>query len=99
MRKKLWLIFFVIFIDALGFGLEIPTLPYIATKIGASAITIGLLMSTYPFFQFFGSPILGRLTDRYGRKPLLVLSLFGSDISYGFIVFSQSIFSFFLSRG
>lgn len=94
----MWIIFFVIFIDALGFGLIIPTLPYIATKIGANAITIGFLMSTYPFFQFFGSPVLGRLSDRYGRKPILILSLIGGSISYGLIVLSQSIAMFFLSR-
>jgi len=98
MKRELWLIFLVIFVDSLGFGLVIPTLPFIATKFGASAIIIGLLMSAYPFFQFFGSPILGKLSDRVGRKPILSLSLLGSAISYILIVFSQSIAMFFVSR-
>jgi|SRR3989344_1035450 len=98
MDRKLWLIFLVIFIDSLGFGLVIPTLPFLATKFGANAVTIGLLMATYPFFQFFGSPILGKLSDKYGRKPFLSLSLVGSALGYGLIVLSQSIFAFFLSR-
>ena len=75
-------IFGIVFIDLLGFGLVLPLLPYIAEKYSASPAVIGLLAATYSFFQFVAGPVLGRLSDRYGRKKLLVISQFGSVLGY-----------------
>ena len=98
MKKELWLIFLIAFIDLLGFGIVIPTLPFIAEHFGASALQIGILAGSYSLFQFIGSPILGRLSDKYGRKPLLSLSLFGTSAGYFLIAVAGSLPLVFLSR-
>lgn len=98
MKKELWLIFLIVFIGLLGFGIVIPTLPFIAERFGANATTIGILGGTYSFFQFIASPILGRLSDKYGRKPLLSISLFGTFIGYLIIAFTNNLWMIFLSR-
>ena len=67
-------IFLVVFIDLLGFGIILPLLPFIAEKYLATPVTIGLLSGSYSLFQFIAGPILGRLSDRYGRKKLLIIS-------------------------
>lgn len=98
MNKKLFVILFIVFLDLAGFGIIIPTLPFIAQRFHASATQIGLLSAAYSLFQFFGTPILGRLSDKYGRRPLLMLSLFGSSIGYITIAFASSLPIVFLSR-
>lgn len=86
-------IFLTIFIDMLGIGIIIPVLPALFFEEGSDffrevisqerrAIIYGFLLAAYPFMQFFGAPILGALSDRYGRKPMLMLSLFGTMIGY-----------------
>jgi DHA1 family tetracycline resistance protein-like MFS transporter len=76
--KRLLPIFLIVFVDLLGFGLILPLLPYYAEAFGASAFVTGLLVSSYAAAQLIGAPVLGRLSDRYGRKPMLMISLFGS---------------------
>lgn len=90
--------FFVVFIGLLGFGIVIPTLPFIALKYQASPFVIGLSMASYSLFQFLASPILGRLSDKYGRKPILALSLFGSALGYFLIAIANNIWVIFASR-
>jgi len=98
MKKELWLIFLIVFIGLLGFGIVIPTLPFVAQNFGASPTQIGLLIASYSIFQFIGSPILGRLSDKYGRKPILSFSLLGSAIGFYLISFAHSLPLIFLSR-
>lgn len=98
MNKKFWLIFLVVFIDLLGFGIVLPTLPYIAEKYGATALQIGMLASSYSLFQLIASPILGRLSDKYGRKPILTLSVTGTAIGFFIIAFANNLWLLFLSR-
>lgn len=98
MKKELWLIFLIVFIDLLGFGIVIPTLPFIAQHFGASAFQIGILAGSYSLFQFIGSPILGRLSDKYGRKPILSFSLLGTSLGYFIIAAAGSLPLIFLSR-
>lgn len=98
MKKELWLIFLVVFIDLLGFGIVIPTLPFIVEHYGGSPTVIGILVASYSLFQFIGAPILGRLSDKYGRKPLLAFSLLGSAFGYFLIAFATSLPIIFLSR-
>lgn len=75
-----WTIWTTVAIDLVGFGIVAPILPLYAKRFGASGFTAGLLFSTFSLAQFLFAPVLGRLSDRYGRKPIIVLSLFGTAI-------------------
>ncbi len=81
-RSRLLNIFLVVFIDLLGFGLILPLLPYYAGEYGASEFLVGLLVASYAAAQFIGAPLLGRLSDRYGRRPILVLSIGGTALGF-----------------
>ncbi len=98
MKKELWLILLVVFIGLLGFGIVIPTLPFIALKYQASPFVIGLLMASYSLFQFLAAPILGQLSDKYGRKPVLAISLLGSALGYFLIAVANNLWLIFVSR-
>lgn len=80
-QKKLFTIFLVVFVDLLGFSLLIPLLPFYAKTFEASDTVVGLLLASYAAAQFFGAPVLGRLSDKYGRRPVLLVSIFGTIIS------------------
>lgn len=80
-RSSLAVLYLTVFIDLLGFGIILPLLPYYAEHFGASGVGIGALLTAYSLAQLVGAPLLGRLSDRYGRRPLLLLSLFGSTLS------------------
>lgn len=69
-RSRLLNIFLVVFIDLLGFGLILPLLPYYAGQYGASNFLIGLLVASYAAAQFIGAPLMGCLSDRFGRRPI-----------------------------
>lgn len=97
-RKPLITIFLIVFIDLLGFGLILPLLPFIAEKFEADPFQIGLLVATYSFFQFISAPILGRLSDRYGRKKLLVISQIGTAIGFFLLGIAQTLPLLYLSR-
>lgn len=84
-RKHLFSILLVVFIDLLGFSLILPLLPYYAETFNASKFVTGLLIAVYALMQLIGAPILGRLSDRYGRRPILLVSVFGTFI--GFLLF------------
>lgn len=91
-------IFLIVFIDLLGFGLILPLLPYIAERFNANAFQIGLLSATYSLFQFIATPILGRLSDKYGRRSLLIISQLGSAAGYLLLGWAYSLPLVFLSR-
>lgn len=88
----------IVLVDLLGLTIIIPLLPFYATSFGASPFVIGLLSAAYPIFQFIGAPILGRLSDRYGRKPVLVISQIGTFIGFLMMGFANSLLMLFLSR-
>lgn len=94
------IIFVTVFIDLIGFGMVIPILPFYAetSPFNASPFEIGLLFSIYSWMQFFFSPVLGRLSDRYGRRPILFISLLGSAVGYFVIGFANTLFLVFLGR-
>ncbi len=96
--KALLTIFLVVLIDLLGFGIILPLLPYIAEQYAANPIQIGLLSAAYSFFQFIAGPILGRLSDRYGRKKLLFISQLGSVAGYVLLGLANSLPLLFVSR-
>ena len=74
-RRSLAILFVIVFIDLLGFGMVIPVMALYAERLGAPADQIGWLMTGYSAMQFVFTPIWGRLSDRYGRRPLLLLSI------------------------
>ncbi|HAP37080.1 MAG TPA: MFS transporter, partial [Bacteroidetes bacterium] len=74
-RQKI-LILSTVFVDVLGFGIVIPILPFYLTEFGASAITITILFSVFSLCAFLSAPLLGALSDRIGRRPVLLLSIF-----------------------
>jgi DHA1 family tetracycline resistance protein-like MFS transporter len=71
----------IVFVDLLSFSLILPLMPYIAASYGLNPFFVGLLLATYPIGQVFGTPILGRLSDRYGRKPILLISVAGTFVA------------------
>jgi DHA1 family tetracycline resistance protein-like MFS transporter len=97
-NRQMMTIFLVVFIDLLGFGIILPLLPYIAEKYSATPVIIGLLSGSYSLFQFIAGPILGRLSDRYGRKKLLIISQLGSMAGYVLLALAGSLPLLFLSR-
>lgn len=82
----------------LGFGIILPLLPYYAEHLGADAFTIGLLAASFSFFQFLSTPIMGEISDKIGRRPVLIFSLFGTVLSFVLLGFSKTIPLLFLSR-
>ena len=94
------IIFVTVFIDLIGFGMVIPILPYYANTepFNATPFQIGILVAVYSLMQFFFSPILGRLSDKYGRRPILFISILGSAIGYFVIGFAETLFLVFLGR-
>jgi len=97
-NKRLFSIIFVVFIDLLGFSLILPLLPYYAETFQASKFTTGLLVASYAAAQLIGAPILGRLSDRYGRRPLLLASIFGTFLGFLLLGFANALWMLFASR-
>src|SRR5512137_1377744 len=77
-NSRLLTIFVIVFVDLLGFSLILPLLPYYAEAYGATPLVVGLLVASYAAAQLVGAPLLGRLSDRYGRRPVLLLSVAGT---------------------
>jgi DHA1 family tetracycline resistance protein-like MFS transporter len=91
-------LFFTVFIHLLGFGIIIPLLPYYAERFGASGLTVGLLTTSFSLAQFLFSPLWGRLSDRIGRRPVLLGSLILTGVSYLVFALATSLPILFLSR-
>ena len=98
MSSPLVITFVTVFIDLLGFGLIIPLLPFYAESFGASAFAIGLLGTSFSLMQFLFSPVWGRWSDRIGRKPIILLGLFGSGASYVTLALANSLALLFVAR-
>ncbi len=96
--KKILPVFIIVLIDLLGLTIIIPLMPLYAATYGADALTIGLLGASYPIMQFIGAPVLGRLSDRYGRKPVLVVSQVGTLVGFLILGFAGSLWALFLAR-
>ena len=96
--SPLVIIFVTVFIDLLGFGIIIPLLPFYAESFGASAFTIGLLGTSFSLMQFLFSPLWGRWSDKIGRKPIILVGLMGSCLSYLGLALSTSLAFLFIAR-
>lgn len=81
-QKHLALLFFIAFLMMLGFGIIIPILPFFAEQAGASSLEIGILFASYNVMQFLFAPVWGALSDRIGRKPLILFGLLGFSITF-----------------
>lgn len=96
--KRILPIFVIILIDLLGVTIIIPLMPLYAASFNASALMIGLLGAAYPVMQFIGAPVLGRFSDRSGRKPVLLISQVGTFIGFLVLGFAGTLWMLFLSR-
>lgn len=96
--KKILPIFVIVLIDLLGLTIIIPLMPLYATAFGATPLVIGLLGASYPVMQFIGAPLLGRLSDRFGRKPVLMVSQLGTFTGFLILGFANSLWLLFVAR-
>jgi MFS transporter, DHA1 family, tetracycline resistance protein len=92
------ILFLIVFIDLLGFGLVIPLLPFYGLHFGAGSTAVTWLLGVFSFAQLFSSPVLGRLSDRFGRKPILLLGLACSAVSYLWLGLSDQLWMLFAAR-
>jgi DHA1 family tetracycline resistance protein-like MFS transporter len=92
------ILFLIVFIDLVGFGIVIPLLPYYALHFQASPLEVTSLMACYSFAQFFASPFWGRLSDKFGRKPILLVSLSCSVLSYLWLGMGDALWMLFAAR-
>ena len=93
-------IFTTVFIDLVGFGIVIPVLPFYAegTRFNATPRTVGLLFASYSIMQLVFSPVLGRLSDKYGRRPVLLISIIGTGIGFLILGFATTLWMLFVGR-
>jgi DHA1 family tetracycline resistance protein-like MFS transporter len=96
--SPLVIIFVTVFIDLLGFGIIIPLLPFYAESYGANAFTVGMLGTVYSLMQFVFAPIWGRWSDRVGRRPIILIGLVGSCVSYLALALAGSLALIFAAR-
>jgi DHA1 family tetracycline resistance protein-like MFS transporter len=92
------IIFLTIFVNLVGFGIIIPLLPFYAETFGASPLVIGLLFASFSLSQLVASPILGGLSDRWGRRPVLIFSLLGTVVSFVMLAVAGSLAMLFAAR-
>jgi len=97
-RRALTFIFITILLDVLGAGIMMPVIPYLVRPYSTHGLTIGLLAVAYSIAQFFAAPLFGALSDRHGRRPVLVISLFGASIGYALFGVGGALWVFFVSR-
>lgn len=98
MDKRTLTLLLVVFIDLLGFGIVIPILPILVERIGGDVFLVGVIIATFSLFQFLFSPIIGRLSDKYGRRPLLMLTAFINALSYIVVFFFPHVLFLFIAR-
>lgn len=97
-RSLLTILFLTVFIDLLGFGIVLPLLPYYAHQFHASGVTAGALIGVYSAMQFLSAPLWGRWSDRIGRRPVILVSLAGSTVSYLLFATANGVGMLFVSR-
>ena len=97
-NRRLLTIFLIVFIDLLGFGLILPLLPFYAETFKASDTVVGLLVASYAAAQLIGAPVLGRLSDRYGRRPILLVSIVGTSLGFLVLGLADTLWLLFAAR-
>jgi multidrug resistance protein len=94
----LGIVFTTVLIDLIGFGIVLPILPLWAEDFGASPVEIGVITASYAVMQLIFAPVLGRLSDRHGRRPVILLSLVGTVVAFLMIGFAQGLLIIFIAR-
>jgi DHA1 family multidrug resistance protein-like MFS transporter len=97
-RRNLIILFFTLVVVMLGFGMMIPILPYYINSFGASGSSLGLLMATYALMQLFFAPVWGSLSDRLGRRPILLLGVLGNALTQLLFGLATSLWMLFVAR-
>jgi DHA1 family multidrug resistance protein-like MFS transporter len=97
-NKNLWILFFTMIVVMLGFGMIIPIMPFYIKSFGASGSALGTLMAIYGLLQFLFAPFWGSLSDRYGRKPILMLGVLGNALSQLLFGLSTELWMLFAAR-
>ncbi|MBI2613359.1 MAG: MFS transporter [Candidatus Levybacteria bacterium] len=98
MQKKIFWLYITVFVNITGFGMVFPLLPLFAETFKATPFDIGILAASFSVGQFVAAPIFGRLSDKYGRKPILAASIIGSALAFFLIGFANNLTLIFLSR-
>jgi DHA1 family tetracycline resistance protein-like MFS transporter len=96
--RPLIVIFLTVFVNLVGFGIIIPLLPFYAQTFGASPLVIGLLFASFSLAQLLATPALGVLSDRWGRRPVLIFSLLGTVVSFAMLAVARSLAVLFAAR-
>ena len=97
-RARVGVIFFTVLIDLIGFGIVMPILPFYAQRFGASGLAYGVVLAVYSFMQFVATALLGKLSDRIGRRPVLLATMLFNAVGYTLFAFAGSYWVLFLSR-
>ena len=97
-RQSFFILLLTMFLTVAGFGIVLPVLPYFARELGASSLEMGLMVSLYALAQFVFAPVWGALSDRIGRKPVLILGMTGFALSFGAMAFVHSVTGLILAR-
>ncbi len=96
--KKIWVLMATVFVDMLGFFIILPLLPFYAGKLGADPIRIGAMVSMFALAQLVSAPLWGRMSDRYGRRPMILIGLLVAAVAYSIFEVADSVWLLFLSR-
>ncbi len=96
--KRILIIFLIIFTEVLGFSMVAPVIPFLALSLGLNVLQIGLILSIFSLCQFFASPVTGKLSDRYGRKPLLIISQISTLIGFILLGLANSVWILISAR-
>jgi multidrug resistance protein len=97
-NPELLTIFLIVFVDVLGFTVILPLLPFFSESLGASPFVVGMVVSSYGFCQLISGPILGQLSDRIGRRPVLLVSQFGTLLGFIILGLAHQLWMVFLAR-
>lgn len=96
--ERLWVLMVTAFVDMIGYALILPLLPFYATRYGATPFVVGLLMAIFALAQMIASPLWGRVSDRFGRRPVILISQALAAVAYVVFAFAPSVLFLLLSR-
>jgi DHA1 family tetracycline resistance protein-like MFS transporter len=98
LSRPLFVIFITLLVNLVGFGIIIPLLPFYAQTFGASPLVIGLLFASFSLCQLIAAPLLGEVSDRWGRRPVLIFSLLGTVVSFAMLAVATNLTMLFAAR-